>query len=77
MAAELRDQVVKVADWLERMGIAFLPYQERVCAAILAKQMEPTPTQSVPRSWHEAWLDTADARGRVDVIVPEIGRAHV
>lgn len=30
-------------------------------------------SRDVPRTWHEAWLDTADARGRVDVIVPAIG----
>lgn len=29
--------------------------------------------KDLPRSWHEAWLDTDHRRGVVDVIVPVIG----
>lgn len=57
-----------------------LPAEVAAAIAVVESQLTAlvrpaTATRpDVPRSWHEAWLDTADTHGRSDVFVHVIGR---
>lgn len=71
MAPQLRGLVDETATWWEAFerttGFKVMPWQERIFSSFFAAQLEPEPTRVIPRSWHEAWLDTTDAPGRSDV----------